>query len=155
MFLTELERSYYYILFTMVTGAAAWVPVHFWGENWVDAILFTFVIRYTLGLHATWLVNSAAHMFGSRPYNAGIAAVQNLFVTFGISEGYHNYHHQYPFDYQSSEHGHGLNIGVHLINFLHAIGQAYDLRMAPDDVVRRDKERAAKKNALKKAYNSV
>lgn len=38
-------------------------------------------------LHGTLIVNSAAHMFGTRPYNANIAPVQNVLVSFGISEG--------------------------------------------------------------------
>ena len=54
-----------------------------------------------LVLHATWLVNSAAHMFGMKPYDTGIGPVENRAVSLlALGEGFHNYHHTFPFDYR-------------------------------------------------------
>ena len=48
------------------------------------------VIRWIATLHSTWLVNSAAHMFGDRPYDGNILPAQKIFVSFGaLGEGYH------------------------------------------------------------------
>lgn len=52
------------------------VPILFWGENPIGAFLFCYVGRYVTTLHGTWLVNSAAHMFGHRHYNATIPPAQ-------------------------------------------------------------------------------
>lgn len=41
------------------------------------------ILRYVLVLNATWLVNSAAHMFGNRPYDRNINPRENRLVTFG------------------------------------------------------------------------
>jgi fatty-acid desaturase len=59
--------------------------------------------RTVLGLHSTWLVNSATHMWGSRRFPTRDTSRNSLWVallTFG--EGWHNNHHAHP---QSSRHG--------------------------------------------------
>jgi stearoyl-CoA desaturase (delta-9 desaturase) len=55
------------------------------------------LLRIIYGLNATWLVNSAAHLWGYRSYNTPDASRNNWFVallTWG--EGWHNNHHAYP-----------------------------------------------------------
>jgi stearoyl-CoA desaturase (delta-9 desaturase) len=74
-----------------------------------DALLGFLVfgaLRYVVTLHATWTVNSLAHFYGERPYDAKIAARENGAVTaLAGGEGYHNWHHAFPRDYACSEHG--------------------------------------------------
>ncbi|MBM3727181.1 MAG: acyl-CoA desaturase [Acidobacteria bacterium] len=68
-------------------------PMIFWG------IFF----RVTAGLHFTWLVNSASHLWGSRRFSTDDDSRNNWWValvTFG--EGWHNNHHAHP---TSSRHG--------------------------------------------------
>ena len=60
-------------------------------------------LRVVLGLHATWLVNSATHMWGSRRFSTRDDSRNNWWVaclTFG--EGWHNNHHAHP---TSARHG--------------------------------------------------
>ena len=60
-------------------------------------------LRVVLGLHATWLVNSATHMWGSRRFATRDDSRNNWWVawiTFG--EGWHNNHHAHP---TSARHG--------------------------------------------------
>ena len=64
------------------------------------------LLRYVYVLHCTWLVNSAAHLWGSRPYDPQSNPSENGFVSVAaIGEGWHNWHHAYPFDYAASELG--------------------------------------------------
>lgn len=94
------------------------------------------MLRYVASLHVTWLVNSAAHCWGYRPYDRHIAPVENpalSFVAFG--EGFHNYHHAFPYDYSSSELGWKLNFSTKFINLMAMIGQAYDLKTASKECV--------------------
>jgi len=52
--------------------------------------------------HTTFLINSAAHKFGSVPHGDTSTARNNwwlAFVTFG--EGFHNFHHAYASDYRN------------------------------------------------------
>jgi stearoyl-CoA desaturase (delta-9 desaturase) len=66
-------------------------------------VLWGLCFRVVFGLHATWLVNSATHMWGSRRFETHDDSRNNWWValiTFG--EGWHNNHHAYP---TSARHG--------------------------------------------------
>jgi stearoyl-CoA desaturase (delta-9 desaturase) len=89
-------NTYHYLPLTilgvvlMVVGG---LPMLLWG-------LF---FRVVFGLHATWLVNSATHMFGTRRFQTKDLSTNSWWVallTFG--EGWHNNHHAHP---TSARHG--------------------------------------------------
>ena len=84
----------------------AQVASRYWGEDFWTAFLVAGGLRYVLMLHATWLVNSAAHLWGDHHYNPKINPAENRLVTvLTHGEGWHNWHHKYPFDYAASEFG--------------------------------------------------
>jgi stearoyl-CoA desaturase (delta-9 desaturase) len=96
------------------------IPFYVWLNNYhwlpiivLSAILYAFgglqlvlwatCLRVVLGLHATWLVNSATHMFGTRRFETRDDSRNSWWVailTFG--EGWHNNHHAHP---TSARHG--------------------------------------------------
>merc|ERR1711988_1432207 len=77
-----------------------------WGEAWWNGFFVPGALRYIYVLHATWMVNSAAHLYGQRPYDPNSNPAENWFVSIvAIGEGWHNWHHKYPFDYAASEYG--------------------------------------------------
>lgn len=45
------------------------IPVMCWGERWSASLWINVIIRYVIGLNSTWLVNSAAHIWGNHPYD--------------------------------------------------------------------------------------
>lgn len=58
-----------------------------------------------------------------------------------LGEGWHNYHHVFPWDYKTGELGNRWNPSTHFINFFAKIGWAYDLKsVSADMVVRRAKK---------------
>ena len=66
-------------------------------------VLWTICFRIVFGLHATWLVNSATHMWGARRFPTRDDSRNTWWValiTFG--EGWHNNHHAHP---TSARHG--------------------------------------------------
>jgi fatty-acid desaturase len=68
-----------------------------------DMVLWGVFLRIVFGLHATWLVNSATHKWGSRRFATKDDSTNNWWVaalTFG--EGWHNNHHAHP---TSARHG--------------------------------------------------
>jgi stearoyl-CoA desaturase (Delta-9 desaturase) len=76
-----------------------------WGHSLWRAYLYFGVLRWVALLHATWCVNSVSHMWGMRPYR-NIPPSENLFTALvAVGEGWHNFHHAYPFDYRASEIG--------------------------------------------------
>lgn len=47
----------------------AFIPWYYWNEDpWV-AFYSCAIFRYTISLNFTWLVNSAAHIWGNKPYD--------------------------------------------------------------------------------------
>ena len=66
-------------------------------------MLWGIFLRLTLCLHATWLVNSATHLWGKTRFETGDDSRNSWWVallTFG--EGWHNNHHAHP---TSARHG--------------------------------------------------
>jgi fatty-acid desaturase len=66
-------------------------------------MLWGIFVRVVFGLHATWLVNSATHMWGRRRFATRDNSRNNwrvALMTFG--EGWHNNHHAHP---TSARHG--------------------------------------------------
>ena len=76
-----------------------------WGHTMWKAYIYFGVLRWVALLHATWCVNSVSHMWGMRPYR-NIPPSENMFTALvAVGEGWHNFHHAYPFDYRASEVG--------------------------------------------------
>jgi stearoyl-CoA desaturase (delta-9 desaturase) len=94
-FIVALNRVYFVplIILAIVLLAVGGWPLLLWG----------IFLRVTLGLHATWLVNSATHLWGTRRFETGDNSRNSWWVallTWG--EGWHNNHHAYP---TSARHG--------------------------------------------------
>jgi fatty-acid desaturase len=68
-----------------------------------SCVMWGIFLRVTLGLHATWLVNSATHMWGSRRFSTRDESRNNWWVALITGgEGWHNNHHAHPV---SARHG--------------------------------------------------
>lgn len=57
------------------------VPWYFWGETLQHSLYIATFLRYTLVLNFSWLVNSAAHLYGYRPYDRNFGARENVLVS--------------------------------------------------------------------------
>ncbi|MBV8552617.1 MAG: fatty acid desaturase [Acidobacteriaceae bacterium] len=94
-------------------------------------MLWGVCLRIVVGLHATWLVNSATHMWGPRRFATRDDSRNNWWVallTFG--EGWHNNHHAHP---TSARHGlawYEFDPSWIQIRLLQALGIAKSVRVA-------------------------
>lgn len=71
--------------------------------NGLAMVLWGVFLRVTLGLHVTWLVNSATHMWGNRRFQTRDDSRNNWWVALLTGgEGWHNNHHAHPV---SARHG--------------------------------------------------
>lgn len=69
MFSSLFYRRLYIVLMpVMCFLLPTWVPIYFWNEKPMYA-WYACLFRYTLSLNVTWLVNSAAHIYGMKPYD--------------------------------------------------------------------------------------
>lgn len=119
------------------------VPWYFFNYAFMDCFKCMLVCRYCTMLNCIWSVNSAAHLWGNKPYDKTISPVENKTVSFlALGEGWHNYHHTFPWDYRAAEHQYFFNITTMWIDLFAAIGWAYDLKQPSnrlvESVVKRD-----------------
>jgi stearoyl-CoA desaturase (delta-9 desaturase) len=96
----------------------------------LPALLWGLFLRTVLGLHFTWLVNSATHMWGSRRFITKDTSKNSFWVailTFG--EGWHNNHHAHA---QAARHGitwYEIDVNWYGICALKALGLAWDIKL--------------------------
>nr|AGO45840.1 acyl-CoA desaturase HvirGATD [Heliothis virescens] len=133
------KKTYLVVMPILCFVIPAWIPVHFWGENPWTSWYTAAITRYTIALHFTWLVNSAAHIWGNRPYDKNIGATDNKMVAIcAFGEGWHNYHHVFPWDYKAAELGdYSTNLSTALIDFAAKHGYAYDLKTVSAEMIRK------------------
>lgn len=99
------------------------------GSYW-DGFLIFGILRWLITMHSTWCVNSVAHFFGYHPYNDKPPSESWITSLLAIGEGWHNYHHRYPYDYATSEFGifQQWNPTKLFIDCMWYLGLAYDLK---------------------------
>jgi len=112
-----------------------WLPLTLLGVillafGGVSCLLWGIFFRTTMGLHATWLVNSATHMWGRQRFLTGDTSRNNWWVAmFTFGEGWHNNHHAHA---QSARHGlawYEIDITWYGILALSALGLAWDIKL--------------------------
>jgi len=123
-------------------------PFHVWLNNyhWIPILVLTAILyiagglpmvlwgnclRIVFGLHATWLVNSATHMWGARRFATRDDSRNNWWVALiSFGEGWHNNHHAHP---TSARHGlawYEFDPSWLLIKVLKACGIAKSIHVA-------------------------
>ncbi|XP_055676503.1 acyl-CoA Delta-9 desaturase [Lutzomyia longipalpis] len=127
-----------FALFTIILPVA--VPWYFWGEDLWLCFWTMFNLRFCTTLNIAFFVNSAAHMWGQRPYDKNINPAENIGVAVAaLGEGWHNYHHVFPWDYKTGELGnYTLNPTTGFIDFFAKVGWAFERKsVSPDMIARR------------------
>jgi stearoyl-CoA desaturase (delta-9 desaturase) len=110
----------------------------------LSVMLWAVFLRTVLGLHSTWLVNSATHMWGSRRFITTDTSTNSFWVailTFG--EGWHNNHHAVPV---AAKHGlawYEIDMNWYGISTLRALGLAWDIKLNKLTPEAHDAQRAA------------
>src|SRR2546423_10242125 len=109
----------------------------------IPMVLWGVCLRVVVGLHATWLINSATHMWGARRFCTRDDSRNNWWVallTFG--EGWHNNHHAHP---TSARHGlawYELDLSWIQIKVLRFFGIARSVHTAKIDAVMAERKAA-------------
>jgi stearoyl-CoA desaturase (delta-9 desaturase) len=120
-------NTYHYVplvVLGLILLAVGGIPLVLWGV----------CLRVIVGQHATWLVNSATHMWGTRRFATRDDSKNSWWVallTFG--EGWHNNHHAHP---TSARHGlawYELDITWIQISLLESLGIAKAVKVARVD----------------------
>ncbi|XP_058810731.1 acyl-CoA Delta-9 desaturase-like [Phymastichus coffea] len=137
------DKYYWYLMPLCCFILPTVVPVYFWNESWVNGFFIPGVLRYLFTIHITALVNSFGHFYGNKPYDRNLQPTQNKSVSLvTLGEGWHNYHHTFPWDYKTSELGdYGVNFTNAFIDFFAWVGWAYDLKSVSMDMIKKRVQR--------------
>jgi sn-1 stearoyl-lipid 9-desaturase len=108
-------------------------------------LLWGVFVRTVLGLHATWLVNSATHVWGSRRFKTTDNSTNNFVVAIlSWGEGWHNNHHAHPV---SARHGlkwYEIDFNWYGIWVLNKLGLAKKVfRVKLDELAQAERDAAA------------
>jgi stearoyl-CoA desaturase (delta-9 desaturase) len=112
-----------------------------WGDPWGGLLVAGF-LRGALMLQSTFCVNSLAHAIGKPVYSTDVSArdsVMTAIVTFG--EGYHSFHHRFPYDYRNAVRWWQYDPSKWLIWSLSRVGLARKVRRASPSTIDRERTR--------------
>jgi stearoyl-CoA desaturase (Delta-9 desaturase) len=109
-----------------------------WG-GWVSALgafLIAGVARIVILQHCTFCINSLCHYLGSRPYSSKCSARDSwLMAIVTLGEGYHNYHHEFQYDYRNGVKPWQIDPSKWLIWTLSKVGLVGKLRRVPEEKI--------------------
>ena len=108
------------------------------GTAALGAFLIAGVVRVVFLQHCTFCINSLCHYIGKQTYSRKCSARDSwltALVTFG--EGYHNYHHEFPYDYRNGVKPWQFDPTKWIIWTLSKGGLAKKLRRVPAETILR------------------
>ncbi|MFN2455404.1 MAG: acyl-CoA desaturase [Pyrinomonadaceae bacterium] len=144
-------------------------PVHQWFEKWYwiplvalgvvllavggwPMLFWGIFFRVTFGLHATWLVNSATHLWGTRRFETTDDSRNSWWVALlSFGEGWHNNHHAHP---TAAKHGltwYEVDFNWWSIRTLKMLGLAKNIKVINTDGQLKTLETSAPQERLKTA----
>jgi len=128
------HRWYVLIAVGVGMGLPALVGYAFGGvPGAVGGFVWAGLARTVFTHHGTFLINSAAHIWGTQPYgdaNSSRDSPALAFLTFG--EGYHNFHHTFQADYRNGHRWFHFDPSKWWIQFFALVRLKRGLKSTPD-----------------------
>ena len=105
------------------------------GTSPFQMFIWGFCVSTTLLYHGTFLVNSAAHLVGSRRFNTGDHSRNSLWIALvTLGEGWHNNHHRYPGSERQGLYWWEIDISHYILLGLQKLGLVWDIRTHPQRI---------------------
>lgn len=99
-----------------------------------------FALSTVLVYHATFCINSLAHVFGKQRYLTGDDSRNHWFLALiALGEGWHNNHHYYPASARNGFFWYEYDVTYYVLKLLSVFGLVYDLQTPPESVLRNEK----------------
>lgn len=144
----------YYLLLAFLSGWVLPVTIGFVVGQPFAFFYIGVILRLLVSGHSTFLINSAAHMFGTRPFSRVHTARDNWFLsilTFG--EGYHNFHHKFQADYRNGIQWWAWDPSKWAIYLCSKVGLATNLRRVSDAKISAARMEVVEERLLEKGAN--
>jgi stearoyl-CoA desaturase (delta-9 desaturase) len=108
-----------------------------WNDPW-GGFFIAGGLRIVINQQLTFCINSVCHVFGIRNYSEKQTARDNWFTAFfTYGEGFHNFHHQFMFDYRNGIRFYHYDPAKWLIKLLAVFHLAKDLKRANSNQILR------------------
>ena len=128
----------YYLPLALLTNIGLPLLAGWWSGELIGVFLLGGVLRLVASHHLTFLINSAAHQFGTQPYTSDNTARDNpIIAVFTFGEGYHNFHHMFQNDYRNGVHWWQWDPSKWFIRAMSWLGLARNLKRVPWFRIRR------------------
>jgi stearoyl-CoA desaturase (delta-9 desaturase) len=118
-----------------------------WPGVW-SGVIWGGLVRMFLVHHVTFGVNSACHLWGSRPYRCADQSRNNAVVgVLALGEGWHNAHHAFP---TSARHGlrwWQIDVSYYVICLMKWVGLAWSVRIPSAEAQQRSLRQAPEESA--------
>jgi len=134
-----LFQHRHYVLIAILMSFLLPTVIGFLLGSWIGALggfLLAGVARVVVVHHMTFCINSLCHWIGNRPYSGTCSARDSfLMALFTFGEGYHNYHHEFQYDYRNGVRKWQWDPTKWTIWALNKLGLASNLRTVPDEKI--------------------
>ena len=121
-----------------VMPAAVLAVLCFLIAGW-SGLVIGFLWSTVLVYHATFCINSLAHVHGRKRYVTGDDSRNNwLLAFFTLGEGWHNNHHAYQSSVRQGFRWWEIDVTFYVLKALSLVGIVWDLRSPPAEVLRNE-----------------
>jgi stearoyl-CoA desaturase (Delta-9 desaturase) len=101
----------------------------------MPAVVWGFVVSTVALFHGTLLINSLAHVWGTRRYATNDTSRNNaLLAVVTLGEGWHNNHHHYMSSARQGFFWWEIDVSYYVLKVLSWVGIVWDLRPPPADL---------------------
>ncbi len=102
------------------------------GTNGWQMFVWGFLVSTVVLYHATYTINSVAHVVGNRRYSTSDDSRNNWFLALlTLGEGWHNNHHYYPGSTRQGFYWWEIDLTYYGLKALSWVGLVWDLRSPP------------------------
>ena len=118
-----------------------WIPIFAymfgcWLFAGLPGLVWGFVVSTVMVLHATMLINSLAHVWGSRRYETADDSRNNpVLAALTLGEGWHNNHHHYMSSARQGFYWWEVDMTYYSICVLSWLGIVWDVRVPPEEAL--------------------
>ena len=124
-----------YGVFLWLAGSMLEAYAPGFGTNGFQLFVWGFFISTVVLLHATFFINSLAHVLGTRRFKTDDDSRNNfLLALLTLGEGWHNNHHRYASAARQGFYWWEIDISYWLLKMMSWFGLVWDLRQVPESV---------------------
>jgi len=129
----------YYPAIALIIGVVlpTLIPALLWDDFW-GGFYYATMLRIVVVHHATFFVNSLAHWYGEKSFSDLHTAFDSIITAvLTLGEGYHNYHHEFPYDYRNGVKIYHYDPTKWFIKMLSLFGLTFNLKRIPEEEIQK------------------